>query len=634
MKRGIFTYLVFIFIGLQGQAQTNIPALESVSKDSLDYYVKQQIKRLEAHPEYHVDSMMQAGLIVYNRGEVAYARQFFELAYQRHKQNGDIMQMARSNANIAVIYELEGKYDQALERHFKSLKLIDSIKDSISDYEFSVIQGKILNNIGTLYNEINQFDNAQPYFLQSIKADNKIIKICQDSIQIPRYQKQLNNSKEGIAISYNNIAFSWENKTKKNLDSALYYYKKALAILEGTKSPQEYHIRSNIGVIYAQKKDFAKAQSILEQCYKEAKQNKAENSFSSVFHSLAYVYTETGQYPKAHEVIDKGIEDAQKNKILKDEVELVALLFELQSKEGNYQLANKTSKNLITLKDSLLNQEKNEAVAKQEVLYETEKKTYEAKIAKEQLLIKETKLKNQQSWFLIVSLFVLLLASFAVFFVWRNRIKEKHRKIMLKNKLFRSQMNPHFMYNALAAIQSYMLEHKNKESIHYLLGFSNLMRNILDSSRVENISIDKEKAIINDYLMLQKLRFDNKFDYTLHLDPKIDAENTFIPSMLAQPFVENAVEHGIKSLPETTQGRINIYFEKIEHGVRIRILDNGKGMNSEHKKTKTHTSHATSITNERITSINEITPYKVSLNIHSSENKGTEIVINVYHTTH
>ncbi len=106
-------------------------------------------------------------------------------------------------------------------------------------------------------------------------------------------------------------------------------------------------------------------------------------------------------------------------------------------------------------------------------------------------------------------------------------------------------MNPHFIFNALTNIQSFMYLNKPVDAATYLTTFAGLMRNILDNSKKNSIPLDKEITTISNYLKLQKLRMGNKLDYTIELDESIVPERCQIPPMLAQPFIENAIEHGI-----------------------------------------------------------------------------------------
>ncbi len=610
-------------------AQPGISVLQTAPKDSLEFFVKQQVARLNAHPEYSTDTMMQAGVIVYGRGEAVFARKFFEMAQARHIQSGNKEALARSNSNIAVMYEMEGQYGKALEYYHQSLKITEALKGSMSITEYLRIQSSIHNNMGVLYNEMKEYGKAFPYFLKSIVFSKQLLAVIQDSLDTPYCQELKKKSYKSLAYSYLDMAYNWENRPEYNIDSALFYYERSYKLLVANKSEYQYHAQANIGLIYAEKGELDKGVKMLEEAYKLAFANKSEVSLSSIYRNLAQVYIQTKQYKKAHKIIEEGLVYAKKNHRFSDKVLIVKQLFALQISEGKYREADATSRYLIRLNDSLLNRHKKEAIAKQEVIYETEKKEYEARLAKEQLQLKEEQIIRQKITFFALILVGLLIVTVIAFLVWRNRIKIRNKQIILENRLVRSQINPHFMFNALGAIQAYMIDHKNTETINYLLNFSGLMRNILDSSRSERISVQKEVAIINDYLSLQQLRFNNQFDFNITVDTGIDQEHMVLPPMLLQPFVENAVEHGVKSLGADKRGQIDVDFVQQDNVLKISVKDNGRGVYATINKNKQHLSHATNITKERVANINKLKEYEVSLNIDSINEQGTEVTISV-----
>jgi len=171
----------------------------------------------------------------------------------------------------------------------------------------------------------------------------------------------------------------------------------------------------------------------------------------------------------------------------------------------------------------------------------------------------------------------------------------------------RLQMNPHFIFNALIAIQSYTLKNKPGEAAHYIASFAKLMRSILESSRKEYISLDKEIKTLEYYFQLQQLRFEDKFDFKIHLDESIKSKSILIPPMLAQPFIENSLEHG--NLQGSEQGRVNCNFFIRHDMLYFELEDNGIGRQESAKnkkmKLKSHQSLATKITEERLSILNK-----------------------------
>lgn len=182
----------------------------------------------------------------------------------------------------------------------------------------------------------------------------------------------------------------------------------------------------------------------------------------------------------------------------------------------------------------------------------------------------------RQWWFYTIS--VLLIVGFFGF-LWYLRIldeKLKWQNTDLNQQLLRLQMNPHFIFNSLTSIQNYIYTNQTHLAGQYLSDFARLIRLILENSRHESISLDKEIETIQLYMSLQKLRFTRKIDFSIKVDPEIDTEVTYVPPMMAQPFLENALEHGIKN--NDKDGVIEVSYQLIGSRIRFEVRDNGIGI--------------------------------------------------------
>jgi len=206
----------------------------------------------------------------------------------------------------------------------------------------------------------------------------------------------------------------------------------------------------------------------------------------------------------------------------------------------------------------------------------------------------------------------------------------------LRQKVLRSQMNPHFIFNSLNAIQSYVLKNEATTAVKYLNSFARLIRMILDSSRYDYITLTKEVNILQYYLDLQQLRFGDKFVYQLEIDDSLDTDALLIPAMLAQPFIENAIEHGLQHLE--TKGTVKISFIHKNDSIVFKVIDNGIGRdasmkiqeNIKHKST----SLSTKLFKERLYTLNKYSGQKITYNIvdlkdNNGVAKGTMVVINL-----
>ncbi len=235
--------------------------------------------------------------------------------------------------------------------------------------------------------------------------------------------------------------------------------------------------------------------------------------------------------------------------------------------------------------------------------------------------------------FIVLSLLGLILYRLILFFIQRAEKREHIAKKSLESELesLRTQMNPHFMYNAMNSISYFISENDKKNAGIYLALFSSLMRKILENSKRKFISLNEEIETLETYLKLEKMRFNEQFDFQIHLDDSINKYESLIPPNIVQPFVENAVLHGIRYLEK--DGWIQITFSPYQQGLLCSIEDNGIGrIQSERinmKRTRSHKSTGLKNTNDRINILNLIYNSTISLRVidkyDSGIPKGTKV---------
>jgi tetratricopeptide (TPR) repeat protein len=573
----------------------------NADNDSL-LVVIQQCKTSIENDKLSAEEITSCGLSAYQRGEITHARDFFILAKNSYRQDNDSLNMGKMLANIGVTYELEGNYSEAINAHHKAMEIFTKINDTDAT-------SKAMNNLGVVFQEINNSEKALYYYHSALNL------------------KQENNDSAGIASTLNNIGVVFEENLNQP-DSALHYYQYSLKYYKLLKNNlQQARLLSNISAIYVQKSDFKTAIRLIKEGEQIATTIKDELTINNIHKNAGYAHLKAGNFEKAWQYINQGLENSIHQNFLKNRIDFLALLAELQEKQSDYKNCIVTLKEYQHLKDSLHEKEKLEAISKQEVLFDTKRKEQQIKIAEQALMFSEFELKRQKD-LLILAVFSFVLTGFIVLLlIYRYRLKSKNRQITLENKMLRSQMNPHFMFNALGAIQNYMLEHSSMESIIYLLDFSKLMRNILDASRAEEITIEKEIETLDSYLKLQQLRFSNKFEYQINIDQGIDVGNTSLPPMLLQPFIENAIEHGMRKFTDNKKGFIQLDIKKSVNKIQLQISDNGPGFNMQNiTKKPEHISHAMDITKERIRAINHGKKFKITMHIKNEAEQG--IVVN------
>lgn len=239
-------------------------------------------------------------------------------------------------------------------------------------------------------------------------------------------------------------------------------------------------------------------------------------------------------------------------------------------------------------------------------------------------------------WFLLLSI-----AAIATFFFlslrhyFRSKQAEQNEKLItqtriiaLEQQALQAMMNPHFIFNVMNSIQYFINTRENALANQVLSGFARLIRKNLDICNKSYITLEEELEYLRLYLSLEKLRFGEKMDFAIETGPAVDIRETAIPSMLLQPYVENAIWHGI--MPKEGNGTIKINTDKTESGIRICISDNGVGIeNSRKTKNGDHVSRGMELTRQRISLLNKFKSKPITIDVAQREAGGTEVVINL-----
>ncbi|MES2862878.1 MAG: histidine kinase [Bacteroidota bacterium] len=240
--------------------------------------------------------------------------------------------------------------------------------------------------------------------------------------------------------------------------------------------------------------------------------------------------------------------------------------------------------------------------------------------------------------FFLIGIGMLFLVLIYSFYKWQIRKLKRKNELQLekvnleknlnqsKLKAIKSQMNPHFFYNALNTIQSFILSNDKKQAVNYLSKFSTLTRTILEMTEKDLVSITEEIKTLSLYLDIEKVRFNDDFNYEIIADADVDADNIKIPSMFLQPFVENAVKHGL--LHKTEEKKLKIYFEKVADQIKISIDDNGIGRKKSNElnqiKNNKHQSFATNAMQNRVNLLNQFTQKNISIEYIDKQNQNNQ----------
>ncbi|MFO7923880.1 MAG: tetratricopeptide repeat protein [Bacteroidales bacterium] len=312
-------------------------------------------------------------------------------------------------------------------------------------------------------------------------------------------------------------------------------------------------------------------------------------------------------------------------------------------RDANRQMAlymKKTGKNdeafeymekYITLNDSLLKITKDRNILEMEAIYDSEQKEQQIRYLEFQNIIKEERISTITNVSLLAGSLLLVSTLFVLLLIRHKQRKNQLLTLELEHQLLRSQMNPHFIFNSLTAVQNYVLKADSMTAATFLAKLTRLMRLILMNSREKLISLDNELKTIKNYLEIQTLRFPDRFSYTLKVSPDLNHEEIMIPPMLAQPFIENSIEHGFPASDRDNKIEISYSKDSI-NTINIQVEDNGIGRaRSQESHDRSHQSLSTEITLKRITALKKMGYHDADFNIEdktgpSGTSKGTKVI--------
>lgn len=538
--------------------------------------------------------------------------EFAEMSIQYARRSTDKSLMAKCVNMQSAIYNFFGQVELSVSKNFIALQLAKQANDypQIAQYQ---------REIGESQYQIFNYDNANNFFMQSRETalkiqDFRLVGLADTDIGLVKlakkeYEEAIKDLKRvvktledyndqdglGLAHKYLGNAFNEQNK----YEEALRYYNMALVYFESASNRSEiasvYHL---VGTVFAEQGKYKNALNYLNRSINIRSQYGYIGGIYPSYKEIADVYKKTGNMKLAYEYLDMYSDYSDSARIVEVSAK-IAELSELYRSEQRERL-----------------------IAIQADSIELQRKEKE-----------NTELRNIFQMYIIIGFIVLLaLGAFIIYNRWKQRnIRQLQREAEMNQTLLRSQMNPHFVFNAMSVIQSYIYENDTKNSTKFLINFSKLMRLILENSSKEFIPLTTEIDILNKYLETQKLRFGDRFEYEVSVNQQLLDEEAVIPPMVTQPFIENAIEHG--QLHTVEGGFIHVRFTKDEEMLHVMIEDNGIGRkgSANNKKSAEHKSMAMKITQDRINNLSY--KYKILGRMEMEDydkEKETGTLVNIY----
>jgi two-component system sensor histidine kinase YesM len=528
----------------------------------------------------------------------------YEKLGQEFKDKGDNAKAEEYFAKALAIYnklKLDKDKPRVARHPPKAQESQNKYDDAIQNYEAAgtVAQDKSVEKVNS--NDANRLRNSSSPGAQAVLVKEKI-----DLLE--REKSPTKEMDEEVVTAYKQQAEI--SKQQNNKAEAIESYTRAIDYAKD-KPEEVIKIKNEIAKVYASDNQFGKAISINEKLLEEAKTTEDFNTQIEQLQSLSTIYFKKNEPDKAVSSLKTAYNLAIKNgktteaknslsqllsyyKSIGKEKESIALYDDFFK---NFDELIKIDTTLIDSKTFQVTEEKIKQLEKEKAL-------------KDELISK----KNTFNYFLIGSI-LLLLFFFGFIAKALFSIKRKNKEIALQS--LRREMNPHFIFNSLNSVNQFISQNKELEANKYLTSYSNLMRNMMENSNRDFVTLNNEIEQLKKYLDLEHLRFQDKFDFTIFVDENLDTETTLVPNMIIQPHLENAIWHGLRYLDK--KGLLQLRFLLKEGKIAVIIDDNGIGLTkSAELKTrnqKVHESRGLTNTKERIALLNDLYKKEISFQI-------------------
>jgi len=513
------------------------------------------------------------------QGEHAKAEDYLNRAKKLYEKLKNKEKISEIDREIAKAQEAQKKYDLAAVS-FKRAKLNTN---SFSKQNMNAMDAKRVANH-------NNPETQALYLSQNID-----------------YYEQTGN-KEEKTLAFKQMAEV--NRSLDNTDVAVGYLNMALEEVKD-KPEASWEIKKEIADTYLANKDAGKAIQINKDILAEVRKENNATAEVKQLQNLSATYLEANKQKEALSALREAYTVAVENGQTLNAKNSLELLVDQYKKMKQPQKALETYADFVekleTLvkRDSTLIDEKFFQVQEEKILQlEKERRLKDALITKQNTFN-----------YVLIGVIVLIL----IFLVFISKalysIKKKNKKIALQS--LRREMNPHFIFNSLNSVNQFIAQNNELEANKYLSSYSKLMRNIMENSNKDFISLSKEIEQMKEYLDLEYMRFQDKFRYEIDIDEAIDSDSVFIPNMLIQPQLENAIWHGLRY--KDGMGLLTLGIRAGDNKIIVVIEDNGIGLKkSEELKTKhqrEHKSRGLTNTHERIKLLNSLHNIDITIDI-------------------
>lgn len=551
---------------------------------------------------------------------------------ERAVDEGNTAEQAASYSKIAESFYNSGNFTKSEEYYTRAKAIYQSINDKKN---LEIVTRKLAQSQekqNKISPAVSNYEKAASYGVSSkskkintndatrLTTPSKVAKT--EAIQSNMRVAEAENDKTDLAENYSQMADV--NLEQNNISKAEENLKTAYKISKDEAPQKALEINNKLANIYIKENNLDKAIETKKKVLNEDFVNENSQEKVNQIQELADIYIKKNNPEEAISLLKNAYNIAlEKGHTLEAQKSV-------QKLDSLYQSINKNDESISLYRDFLQQLphlvSNDRSLIDNKILEDTEQRI--SQLEKEKQLKDELiRKKNIFNYSLLGALLILLI--FIGITVWSlKKVQIKNKKIALQS--LRREMNPHFIFNSLNSVNQFIATNNELEANQYLTKFSKLMRGIMENSTEDYIPLQQELDLLQNYLMLEKTRFADKFDFEITIDDELKSQNILVPGMLIQPFLENAIWHGLRY--RENKGFLTLNFKKINKNLEISIEDNGIGI-EESKKQKTqhqkqHEGRGMKNTLERISLLNDLYHKNIKCSIKDKPN-ASGVVVNI-----
>ncbi|WP_340065130.1 histidine kinase [Ascidiimonas aurantiaca] len=644
--------------------QHTITSREDIEVRITDYQAGQTSQKMKAQEREDKHRKFIDSAKAYLKKDIDKSIAFIEQSLKVLRKRGNSKQAARSFSTLGDIYAFWEQYDLAISNYKTSIEQDDTpntriqlAKVYLKEQSFE----KAVNEFTQLL-KVGELSNFQRITVMEGLGDTFALD-NQDQKAVSQYEKALRLALENMVtpkITDLNSKLAEVYARQNNTGAAEGFFTNSLQLAESENPKRALREKEKVADFYNKNNLFDKEIELRKSSLQQAKKlqrsvgdkevnnrGRQEDSITpqKINYKIANAFIAQDRYREAIPYLQESIAEADEEEDLVVQKDATRKLSEVYRTVGDYTKALESYQEYVTLVDELYVKKEQEIsrasrfsrdiTLKQNRINSLEKDR-ELSESKFELALKDQELivaNNKRQRIIIYSLILgMTMLALVIFLFYRTNRQQHINNHLLALKSFRSQMNPHFIFNALNSVNQFIAESDERSANRYLSEFSRLMRSVLENSEEDFIPLRSEIDLLELYVKLEHSRFKDKFDYHIVIDEELDIDSFRIPPMLLQPYIENAIWHGLRYTEE--KGQLQIIFSRYnENTVSIIIEDNGIGRKRsavlKTQNQKKQKSRGMGIIQKRIAILNRMYKQKIEVQVHDLNKDGTGTCVRV-----